>query len=37
MGILLSIISLLFEEMTFHKYDKLSEKLGNTKTKKFLK
>jgi cellulose synthase/poly-beta-1,6-N-acetylglucosamine synthase-like glycosyltransferase len=28
MGILLSIISLLFEEMTFHKYDKLSEKLS---------
>lgn len=28
MGILLSIISLLFEEMTFHKYDKLSDKLS---------
>ncbi|RAK06365.1 cellulose synthase/poly-beta-1,6-N-acetylglucosamine synthase-like glycosyltransferase [Halanaerobium saccharolyticum] len=28
MGILLSIISLLFEEMTFHKYNKLSDKLS---------
>lgn len=28
MGILLSIISLLFEEMTFHKYNNLSEKLS---------
>lgn len=27
MGILLSIISLLFEEMTFHKYEKLSDKM----------
>lgn len=27
MGILLSIISLLFEEMTFHKYNKLSDKM----------
>lgn len=27
MGILLSIISLLFEEMTFHKYEKLSDKI----------
>ena len=28
MGILLSVTSLLFEEMTFHKYNKLSDKLS---------